>query len=313
MESDSRFDPFRRRDAAMRGYELVKTVVMSVLVVPRALWMVLWLALYMLLGRIASWGLPPHLQADVYRVWWRRTILSPGPFMCRLAMLGSLGCWVRVRGDPSRRTPDGRLASIIVSNHVAYIDILAYLSTTTDVAVGFVAKAAIFSLPLIGPTARVWRCISVDRAKAGRAAGPSVTDQLVQRSLESDANPIVVFPEGTTSSGDYLLKFKRGAFVPGTPVKMAVLRYPFQQFNPAFDSMTGPQHIFRFLTQFVNYCELEWLPVYVPNEAEKADPQLYANNVRAAMAKASGLELRDVDLQDKQDYLGIIRGSSKLD
>lgn len=39
------------------------------------------------------------------------------------------------------------------------------------------------------------------------------------------------------------------------------------------------------LTQPYSYCEIEFLPVYVPNEEEKRDPKLFANNVRAVMAK----------------------------
>jgi len=39
------------------------------------------------------------------------------------------------------------------------------------------------------------------------------------------------------------------------------------------------------LAQFVNHCELEFLPVYNPSDAEKADPSLFANNVRQVMAE----------------------------
>jgi hypothetical protein len=39
------------------------------------------------------------------------------------------------------------------------------------------------------------------------------------------------------------------------------------------------------LTQPYSYCEIEFLPVYTPNEEEKRDPKLFANNVRAVMAK----------------------------
>lgn len=39
------------------------------------------------------------------------------------------------------------------------------------------------------------------------------------------------------------------------------------------------------LSTFYNNCEIEYLPVYYPNEDEKADPFLYAENVRAVMAR----------------------------
>lgn len=39
------------------------------------------------------------------------------------------------------------------------------------------------------------------------------------------------------------------------------------------------------MTQFYNRCEIEYLPVYNPSPAEVSDANLYANNVRAVMAK----------------------------
>lgn len=39
------------------------------------------------------------------------------------------------------------------------------------------------------------------------------------------------------------------------------------------------------MTQFYTYCELEFLPVYVPTEEEKRNPKLFASNVRDVMAK----------------------------
>lgn len=40
-------------------------------------------------------------------------------------------------------------------------------------------------------------------------------------------------------------------------------------------------HIFRLLTQVYNRIEIHFMPVYVPTPEERADPVLYASNVRA--------------------------------
>ena len=42
--------------------------------------------------------------------------------------------------------------------------------------------------------------------------------------------------------------------------------------------------------------------MYEPSEAERQDPELYAKNVRAAMAAAGGLQLSDLTLSDKRAY-----------
>lgn len=39
------------------------------------------------------------------------------------------------------------------------------------------------------------------------------------------------------------------------------------------------------LTRAHSNCEIEFLPVYSPNEEEKKDPKLYAHNVRNLMAR----------------------------
>lgn len=37
--------------------------------------------------------------------------------------------------------------------------------------------------------------------------------------------PILLFPEGTTTNGDYLLPFRTGAFIAGVPVQPTILKY----------------------------------------------------------------------------------------
>ena len=44
------------------------------------------------------------------------------------------------------------------------------------------------------------------------------------------------------------------------------------------------RHFFLLLCQFINHLEVLWLPVYFPSEIERADPRLYARNVRKLMA-----------------------------
>lgn len=39
------------------------------------------------------------------------------------------------------------------------------------------------------------------------------------------------------------------------------------------------------LCQFNTSCEIEFLPVYTPNDEEKNNPKLFATNVRNVMAK----------------------------
>lgn len=288
------------------GYELFKTCVMAPLVPLRALATVVLLFAYSVVCRLAALGLSEADTPLVFSSWWRRAVLSVGPLLCRLSWLLSLGCWVSVRGDWNMVNEKGQKAQIMVSNHVSYMDVNAFMAVITPTP-GFVAKKAIYSIPMIAACARVWGCVAVDREKS---VGGSVVEQLQARVDNPHLNQVVVFPEGTTSNGRYLTHFHRGAFVPGAPVKPVVLKYPHKCFDPAWESVYAPYHLFRYLTQFVNYCELILLPVYTPSAAERADPALFANNVRIAMSKASGLPTSEADVGDKKDYLASIRGGN---
>lgn len=283
---------------------------MTVFVPFRAIATILLLMTYSGVCRLAAIGLSVEETPQIFSSWWRRAILTVGPLLCRLSWLVSLGCWVRVKGDFSMVNSKGEKAQIMVSNHVSYMDVNAFMAVITPTP-GFVAKKAIFSIPFIAACARVWGCVAVDREKS---VGSTVVEQLEARVRNPVLNQVVVFPEGTTSNGRYLTHFHRGAFVPGAPVKPVILRYPHSSFDPAWESVYAPYHLFRYLTQFVNYCELTLLPVYTPSAAEKADPALFANNVRLAMSKASGLPISESDVGDKKDYLASIRGgASKLE
>lgn len=45
--------------------------------------------------------------------------------------------------------------------------------------------------------------------------------------------------EGTTTNGDYLLTFKTGAFLAGIPVLPVILKYPYERFSVAWDTISG--------------------------------------------------------------------------
>lgn len=56
-----------------------------------------------------------------------------------------------------------------------------------------------------------------------------------------------VSSQGTTTNGDYLLKFKRGAFLAGLPVQPVVLIYSSHWISPAWETITGARHVYLML------------------------------------------------------------------
>ncbi|VAH06555.1 unnamed protein product [Triticum turgidum subsp. durum] len=200
----------------------------------------------------------------------------------------------------------------IVSNHVSYVDILYHMSSSLP---SFVAKRSVARLPLVGLISKCIGCIFVQReSKTSDFKGVSgaVTERIQRAHQQKNSPMMLLFPEGTTTNGDYLLPFKTGAFLARAPVQPVILRYPYKRFSPAWDSMDGARHVFLLLCQFVNHLEVVHLPVYYPSEQEKDDPKLYADNVRKLMAVEGNLILSDLGLAEKRVYHAALNGNNSL-
>ncbi len=111
-----------------------------------------------------------------------------------------LGLRVHVHGSPAEGRP-----LLIAANHVSWTDIMA-LGATADVH--FIAKAEVAGWPLFGRLAKLQRTVFIDRTRprnAGEQAG-AIAARL------ANGEPMVLFPEGTTSDGNAPLPFKSTLF-----------------------------------------------------------------------------------------------------
>lgn len=162
-----------------------------------------------------------------------------------------------------------RPPKMYVSNHVSIFDIFVFI---VQLFPTFVAKAAVLNLPVIGNYAKSLNCLFVNRscadnrektasmiaerhdeiwkvsttdflrANTGGASSKTrefakyVPDALsTNPSYNYDTPSMVVFPEGTTSSGRNVLPLKRGAFAGLRPVSPVVLMYRCPYISCAYD------------------------------------------------------------------------------
>jgi 1-acyl-sn-glycerol-3-phosphate acyltransferase len=107
-----------------------------------------------------------------------------------------IGVKVVKLGQPARERP-----LIICSNHVSWLDIPAISSLLPLL---FVSKSDVGRWPVFGTLARLQRSIFIDRNK--RTATHGATKKIAMRLGEGEA--IAIFPEGTTSDGTRVLKFR---------------------------------------------------------------------------------------------------------
>eukprot|EP00028_Trichosphaerium_sp_Am-I-7-wt_P002228 CAMPEP_0168515522 /NCGR_PEP_ID=MMETSP0405-20121227/4812_1 /TAXON_ID=498012 /ORGANISM="Trichosphaerium sp, Strain Am-I-7 wt" /LENGTH=334 /DNA_ID=CAMNT_0008534969 /DNA_START=467 /DNA_END=1471 /DNA_ORIENTATION=+ len=117
-----------------------------------------------------------------------------------------------------------------------------------------------------------------------------------------------MFPEGTTTNGSTLLKFKLGAFIPGLPVQPVCVNYPFKYGDISWTcDRTFPQIAGTMMGEYINYMQVNILDPYIPNEEEKKDAKLYASNVRNLMAKELGRELTNYSMEDALLYGDLLK------
>ncbi|ACO31669.1 MULTISPECIES: lysophospholipid acyltransferase family protein [Acidobacterium] len=91
-------------------------------------------------------------------------------------------------------------AGLITSNHLSYLDVLAFASVMPCV---FVSKADVLHWPVFGMLARFGGTLFVNRER--RTAVESVSQQM--EAVLAEGFPLVLFPEGTSTDGSEVLPY----------------------------------------------------------------------------------------------------------
>ncbi|CAH8330196.1 unnamed protein product [Eruca vesicaria subsp. sativa] len=342
-ELDKKFAPYARTDlygtmglGPFPATEKIKLAVAMVTLVPvRFILAMSILVLYYLVCRVFTLFSSPYRGAEedeeeeegggggvvqedyAHMGGWRRVVIVQcGRFLSRVLLFVFGFYWIPERcPDPETTSSEEgdkeepERPGVIVSNHVSYLDILYHMSASFP---SFVAKRSVGKLPLVGLISKCLGCVYVQReAKSPDFKGVSgtVNDRVREAHRNKSAPTIMLFPEGTTTNGDYLLTFKTGAFLAGTPVLPVILKYPYERFSVAWDTISGARHVLFLLCQFVNHLEVIRLPVYYPSQEEKDNPKLYASNVRRLMASEGNMILSDLGLGDKRIYHATLNGN----
>eukprot|EP00884_Botryococcus_braunii_P006258 jgi/Botrbrau1/15633/Bobra.4_1s0018.1 len=313
---DPKFDPFRRTDKygvygqePQPWWEYLRLGILSITVLPLKFFGALSCIVGFYLVCRFQFLLPKERRSDI--------IAEIGKIYCR-ACLFCLG-FVHIKWQklPLEQLKGDKLGSCqhvgvqpvgVVSNHMGYCDILIHMANTFP---SFVARGATKDLIMIGLISQNMGCIYVDREKAAGAKGVSglVKDRMVRaaQGAAEGERPMLLFPEGTTTNGKYFLPFKTGAFLAGAPVQPYLLKYGKGAINPSWETIPATWHIFLMLCNPLHSVTVTEFPVYVPNEAEKKDPVLFAKNVHDLMLANTDLIESNSTIEDKWEYHALIK------
>ena len=220
-------------------------------------------------------------------------------------------------GQDYEFNPDEKY-SLIISNHTGFYDIIMNMAIHSC---GFLAKEETKNYFLVGTISKGLNCLFVKReSKTDRER---IFTELEKRQKDfydgKILTPICLFPEGTTTNGKYILKFKRGAFYNLLPIKPQIILLGNNiNYSIGLGSTSPAFNYFRSLCYFgcnVNLCEL---PVIKPTEYmfEKyrelgnEDWEVFAEVTRKIMCEISGLKESNKTYRDSLRYENsLIKGS----
>ncbi|XP_069044812.1 lysophospholipid acyltransferase LPCAT4-like [Lepisosteus oculatus] len=270
-----RLTPARRLQVVLLGAVLVPLRVAAAALVLLLLWPIAWL-------RVA--GLSPR-QREQRITGWRSWLLHHIVLFLSRAVFFTLGfLWIRVKGQRARPQDAPLLA---VAPHSSFLDTLVLVATDLPTVV---SRSENLSLPVIGALLRFNQSLLVSRLDP--SSRRRCVEQLTHRLTSQGAWPqVLIFPEGTTTSGRALLRFKPGAFVAGVPVQPVLLHYPNQldTVRWTWKGLSWTQVMWYTASQLYTNVTVEFLPVYTPSQEERESPALFADNVRKVMARALGV------------------------
>lgn len=220
---------------------------------------------------------------------WRRWLIHPIVLLLSRAVFFSLGfLWIKVKG---RRAGLKEAPVLAVAPHSTYLDMLVLCPTQLATVV---SRSENTSLPVIGALLEFNQSVVVNRKdpESRKQCVSQIRERLTSNGLWPQ---MLMFPEGTTTNGTALIKFKPGAFLAGVPVQPVLLRYPnkLDTVRWSYRGTSWIEALWHTTSQLYTNVTVEFLPVYTPSQEEKGDPNLYADNVQRLMANELGIPFTD--------------------
>lgn len=200
--------------------------------------------------------------------------------------------------------------SLITCNHIGFYDVISNMYLHAS---GFIAKEAVSRYIFIGPIAKAINCLFVNREN--EASRNQIFDRLYERQTKFLEGkyfaPLVLFPEGTTTSGRDILKFKKGAFYHLLPIKPEIIN--IDQKSKCHIAVGGQNVLFNTL-RFLCCCSgtLYYInmPVVRPTEfmfknysnLGKEKWEVYAEVVRKIYCEVGGFKESNLHYRDSHEY-----------
>ena len=181
---------------------------------------------------------------------------------------------------------------VVVFNHVSVLDGFVLMSAMAAEGgrwPAFVARRESLMLWPVVKFMELTGCLLLGREPGG--AAQAIADR-VRGGFAGDRSPLAIAPEGRTTNGRALVRFRTGAFLALEPVLPALLRYGAAAgggpVDPSWTAGRGPGWtVPRLMCQAATAVGVEFLPAVAAAAGET--PAEFALRVRDAMAQGLGV------------------------
>ena len=200
--------------------------------------------------------------------------------------------------------------SLIISNHIGFFDVVVLMATYS---VGLMAKIDVKDYYFVGPIATAMHCLYIKRESSEERK--KIFDQLEERQkLFYEGKflaPLCLFPEGTTSCGRNILKFKKGTFYALLPVKPVIINH-YQESSYHLSIGAGAA-VLSYIKNFCHSIETLYIiemPIIRPTEfifknysnLWKEKWEVFAEVTRKIYSEIGNLEESSFGLRDEKKY-----------
>jgi lysophosphatidylcholine acyltransferase/lyso-PAF acetyltransferase len=197
-----------------------------------------------------------------------------------LAILGIVQINYHEKVDPDAR--------FLVSNHLCFFDrwlFLPLLPRPLD-------KKEILAFPGIRAAFGVFNGITVDRTRS-----TGMTKVLIKAASDMTAPVLQVFPEGTQTNGEFLMRFHMGSFLSDLPVQPVAIRYNLWGTSRRFSNISYFHRTWDWMA-FLNIpfmtVDVTFLPACSLKAYDEGDPRRFADAVSLAIGECLGIPVMDI-------------------
>jgi len=212
--------------------------------------------------------------------------------------------------------------SLLISNHIGFYDVIINLYLHPS---NYIAKKELSTYPLFGTLTKLLNCVFVDRKS--ESSRKEMLNEIYKRQIEYYNKkiliPLLIYPEGTTTCGRNILKFKKGAFAYLLPIKPVIINI---NQSDKHHLASGCQDMLLNALKFFCYFKVDMhyinMPVIRPTEymfenyknLGKEKWEIFAEVTRKIYSEIGGLEECDQGYRESHKYgQALIKGKYEQD